>query len=282
MLVFIIPLKSAKVSASWQQVSQLFERTIKSVCNQTSAKFKVIVVCNERPEIEFEHPNITYIEVDFLPPTGEKEGDKSYQSKDADKQKKIFVGLTQAYQFNPTHVMFVDADDCVSKHLAHFVSQNPGSNGWIFNRGYEYIDGSKSILLRNQSFNYRCGTSSIVRYDLVAPDETLRVDDINHRWLYHGGPIKKALQKKGYSWDILPFPGSVYITEHGSNMVNQRHLQLQRANSILEKLRVYFRIFGKRLLSQSLTDSLREEFGLREIQHSRSQRKPRLFKAGSL
>lgn len=69
MLVFIIPIKSARVSSSWELVSKLFERTIKSVCNQTIPDFRVIIVCHEKPNIKFEHSNVTYIEVDFPIPT---------------------------------------------------------------------------------------------------------------------------------------------------------------------------------------------------------------------
>ena len=268
MLVFIIPLKSAKVSDLWEQASKLFERTVRSVCNQTSSEYRVIVVCHQRPEIEFEHPYITYVEVDFPPPTWEAGVDKGYQSKVTDKYKKLFIGLVHASQFSPTHIMFVDADDCVNKNLAKFVSQNPESNGWIFDRGYEYVDGRKSILLRQKGFNYRCGTSAIVRYDLIAPDENTKVDNIDHQWLYHGRAIEQKLQNKGYSWDILPFPGSVYITDNGSNMTNQKNVQLQRANSISKKLRVYLRIVAKSFLSQPLTDSIRDEFGLYDIQYS--------------
>jgi len=264
MLVFIIPLKSPKVSESWEQVSQLFERTIKSVCNQTSSEFRVIVICNERPKIEFKHFNITYIEVDFPPPTWELEID-GYKSKNTDKQRKIFIGLTHACQFKPTHVMFVDADDCVNKHLAQFVSQNSECSGWFLCQGYEYVEGSKSIFFRKQGFNYRCGTSSIVRYDIVTPDKNTKISDINHQWLYHGGHIKKQLLQKGYSLEILPFPGSVYVTDHGSNMVNELHLQLQRANSIYEKVRIYLKRAGKSFLSQPLTDSIREKFSLYEL-----------------
>lgn len=268
MLVFIIPLKSAKISDSWKQVSKLFERTIRSLCNQTSSEFRVVTVCHEKPEIEYEHPNITYIKVDFTPPTWEVEIEQGYTSKDTDKQKKIFIGLTYASQFNPTHIMFVDADDCVSKNLAEFVKQNPNSNGWIFDKGYEYVDNNKSIFLRQKGFNYRCGTSSIISYDLISPDENVKVDEINNRWLYHGKSIENTLQKKGYSWQLLPFPGSVYITDNGSNMVNQKHIQLKRANSVSERLGIYLRIVGKKLLSQSLTNSIREEFGLYDVKNS--------------
>ena len=69
MLVFIIPLKSRQVAKSWNLVSQQLERTVKSACNQTDSDFKVIVVCNEKPDISFHHPHLEYLEVDF-PPLG--------------------------------------------------------------------------------------------------------------------------------------------------------------------------------------------------------------------
>ncbi|NJK56509.1 MAG: glycosyltransferase family 2 protein [Pleurocapsa sp. SU_5_0] len=263
MLVFIIPLKSAKVSYSWVQVSKLFERTIRSVCNQTSLEFRVIVVCHEQPDIEFEHSNVTYLQVNFPLPAWEVNTD--HASRDTDKQKKIFTGLMYARQFNPTHIMFVDADDCVSKHLAKFVLQNPESNGWMFDKGYEYFDGSKSILLRQKGFCYRCGTSSIVKYELIAPDKNMKVDNIDRKWLFHGNQIKKQLFIQGVILDTLPFLGAVYITNHGDNIRNQITLELQRANSILQKMRFLLLIIGKRFLSQKLVDSIREEFSLYDI-----------------
>ncbi len=68
MLTFIIPVKSEKVSGSWDQFSRLFERTLKSVSGQTSDAFRIVVVCHEKPDIAFDHPSIEYIHVDFAPP----------------------------------------------------------------------------------------------------------------------------------------------------------------------------------------------------------------------
>ncbi|MEP0811675.1 hypothetical protein [Coleofasciculus sp. FACHB-SPT9] len=36
--------------------------------NQTSPDFRVIFVCHKNQNIELNHPHITYIEVDLLPP----------------------------------------------------------------------------------------------------------------------------------------------------------------------------------------------------------------------
>ncbi|MDJ0571725.1 MAG: glycosyltransferase family A protein [Pleurocapsa sp. MO_192.B19] len=262
MLCFIIPVKSAQVSGSWELVSKLFERTIKSVCNQTISDFRVIVVCHEKPNIEFEHPNVTYIEVDLPIPTWNDNTD--HASREQDKQKKIFTGLIYARKFNPTHIMFVDADDCVSKNLAEFVSQNSQCNGWFIGRGYEYRDGSKSLLLRRKKFHLKCGTTFIIRYDLIVPKEDIKIDDIDKSFLYHQN-ILKIMSKKGSSLELLPFEGAVYVTENGTNYTNQKNLHLEALNSNVEKFLFYIRRYGKILFSRSLTSSIREEFGLYNI-----------------
>jgi len=46
--------------------------------------------------------------------------------------------------------MPVDADDCLSKHLAEFVNRNSHCNGWFINKGYEYQEGSRLIYLRQE------------------------------------------------------------------------------------------------------------------------------------
>ena len=266
MLVFIIPLKSAKVSNSWERVSQLFERTIRSVCNQTCSEFKVIVVCHEKPKIYFDHPSITYLPVDFPIPTWERID--NYDSRRIDKQKKIFMGLAYASRYNPTHVMFVDADDCVSKHLAEFASQDPQSNGWMFWKGYEYVDGRKSMYLIKKYFSSRCGTSNIVKYDLVKPDPDFTINDVYPRWLFHGKYMNRQLKDKGCNFEILPFPGAVYIMENGANIYNEKQMRMQRERqySIYRRAKNYLKETGKRLVSTPLSDTIREEFGLYDLQ----------------
>ncbi len=41
MLVFVIPLQSKAVSNSWKKISQLFEKCIQSVCQQTSPQLNL-------------------------------------------------------------------------------------------------------------------------------------------------------------------------------------------------------------------------------------------------
>ena len=210
MLVFIIALKSPKVSSSWEVVSQLFERTIKSICNQTCQNFEIVVVCHEKPQIEFHNPKIHYIEVD-LPIPG-----KDSASREADKANKLLTGLAYAKKFNPSHAMIVDADDCVSKHIAKYVNQNPHSHGWYIKKGYVYSPGNKFIYLRNKAFSSLCGSGIIIKYGLH--DQLFKNEYYDH---------KITRLKNNINLEPLPFIGAVYITQNGENiyLTHSRHSQ---------------------------------------------------------
>ena len=119
MLVFVVPLKSEQVSKSWDKVSQLLERTLKSICNQTSSQFQVVVVCHEKPLVRFSHPAIEYVQMIYDIPEHPNKIVKGL----TDKGRKVLRGIVEAKKYNPTHVMLVDADDCVSSKLASFVEK---------------------------------------------------------------------------------------------------------------------------------------------------------------
>jgi hypothetical protein len=243
MLVFVIPLKSPQVSKSWERVSKLFERCIKSVCNQTSTDFHAIVVCHEKPKIEFTHSQITYITVDFSPA---KETNLVAQG-NTDKGRKLLKGLTYARKFSPTHTMAVDADDCVSKNLAEFIKQNPNCNGWFINKGYKYREGSKYIYVKRSEFNKMCGTCNILRYDLNNFPETAEYNRGYGYYKYYidHAQVRNILTQKAKSIKPLPFAGAVYVLETGEHL-------------FYDSTKLGFNIFNRRFLNPSI----RDEFGL--------------------
>ncbi|WP_083602271.1 hypothetical protein [Hydrococcus rivularis] len=246
MLVFVIPLKSPQVSRSWERVCQLFERTVRSACNQTSPNFHVIVVCHEKPNIEFTHPKITYLEVDFPLP---KETNPVARG-DTDKGRKILKGLIYAAQFSPSHTMAVDADDCVSQHLAEFVEQYPQNNGWYVSRGYKYQENTSYVYLTRKNFYRMCGTSNILRYDLNFLPEN---PEYNRGYGYYKyyilhARVRDVLTEKGMPLAPLPFAGAIYILGYGDNVYgNAKNFS--------------FNFFNRR----KLTKSIREEFCLSSI-----------------
>jgi hypothetical protein len=247
MLVFVMPLKSQKASKSWQRVTQLFERSLKSACNQTSSNFHVIVVCHEKPEIDFQHPNVTYVPVDFLPAKAKN----STVTGAIDKGRKLLKGVALARQFSPTHIMPIDADDCVSQKLAEFVEKNPTSHGWVVNKGYKYQEGSQHIYIKRRNFYQMCGTCNIIRYDLTYLPENPEYDrDYGYYKFYiEHGKAKASLSEQSVFLKSLPFPGAVYILETGEHL-------------FYNSTRLNFSIFNRKKLNQAIEN----EFGLHKLQ----------------
>ena len=254
MLAFIIPLKSRQVAKSWNRLSILLERCLKSVCSQTDTNFKVVVVCHEQPEIQFTHSQIEYISVDFPAPNldnlsfGEVKG-----VGDTDKAQKILAGITHLKQDHPSHVMVVDADDCVSQHLAALVNQNSDCDGWYLKKGYVYEEGKKIVFLNTKNFNQSCGTSIIIKYDLhhlLFPSQTYYD---HHQHLLKNGVVLKE----------LPFVGAIYVIKNGENqfMTTKRTKQLQKRENRL------FYLVRKILKYRPLpiTPKIRHNFSLYKI-----------------
>lgn len=244
MLVFVVPLISREKSKSWEKVCQLFERTARSICNQTCSDFQVIVVCNQRPNIEFSHPHINYLEVDFPFPSNQP---THLAQGNTDKGRKILAGLVAAKEFSPTHTMTVDADDCVSKNIAQFVQKNLSANGWYINKGYKYLDNDSVIYLKLWNFYRVSGSCNILRYDRIDLPENPEYNRgygyykfyINHE------KVKTVMAQKNHPIKPLPFPGAVYIIGTNENLsANERNLKFNF------------------LTRRKLTPEIREEFGL--------------------
>jgi glycosyltransferase involved in cell wall biosynthesis len=258
MLAFIVPLKSKKTCTSWENVSRLFERCVKSICHQTTDNFQVIVVCNEKPEIQFTHHKITYIEQEFpLPST-------DLYSKDMDRTRKVITGFLYAQKIKSSHIMCVDADDCVSKHIAKFVNSYPQADGWFFKQGYVYYENSQLIRIMRKGFDSYCGTSNIVRTDLYQIPETLNEsDEIEYRELiynhYRHREIIGTLAKKGATLASLPFPGAIY-TCNGENIYHGVKEFKKKINLKIRLLRIKA-LFDSRWINASL----RDEFQLYDV-----------------
>ena len=214
-VVFIVPIKSSQISSNWAVFSILVERALKSICQQTSDNFKVVAVCHEIPEIQFSHPNLEYLPVDFEPPTPEnieKMQTEEYRNgaKEADKAKKIMAGVEYAKRYNPEYIMVADADDCINKNLVSFVEkQNGDAVGWYFKKGYIYNEGSNLIFLNKNSFNILCGTCIIVKAEyigLLLEESPLPL--YNHDFMTLEGDKKLS---------PLPFVGAIYSIGNTEN-----------------------------------------------------------------
>ena len=169
MLTFVIPVKSKSVASNWTKFCRLFESTLRSICNQTDSDFRVVVVCHEIPEINFTHPHVHYIHPDFDPPIKKGVSKKALLFKQRiDKGDKIKLGVSYATEhFNTDFVMPVDSDDLISNKIAAYVNQTKEEpHGWYVRRGYLNFNW-KNALVTTKKFSYLCGSSLIVKPDLI-------------------------------------------------------------------------------------------------------------------
>jgi hypothetical protein len=260
MLSFVIPVKCRAASKDWHVTSRLFERTLRSVCNQTTDDFDVLVVCNERPTTTFHHPNLRYLEVDFPAPEPE------YGPRVDDRAKRVVAGLLALDRPAVTHVMSVDADDYVSRRLAAFVAEHPDDNGWYVDDGYELQEGSRLIRHRTTGFYQRCGTCNIIRRDLFTLPDTLQD---YHRMtgfdrFIGGHPHARGdLEARGHPLQPLPFAGAVYLRDRsGESVTMQEAFRAKLARNPRELLRVARNAVMAPLELRPLGRELRLEFGL--------------------
>ena len=259
MLVFIIPIKSPKVATSWSGVCKLFERTLRSICNQTSSNFRVVVVCNEIPQIKFSHPNVEYLKVDFPVPK------PTYGAKGDDKAKKIAAGLISVRDLQPTYIMPVDPDDCISNKIASFVEQYPNSNGWYVDSGYEYDDGSNKIAIKKSGFNKICGSCNIINYQLFyVPDTLLPYEQIIFDRFTNGHPAAKGdLAARGTPIEALPFAGAVFVRDKvGESISMQEPFLAKFKRNPKETVRGLKKVLLSPINNRKLTKEICQEFGL--------------------
>jgi len=181
---------------------------------------------------------------------------------------KMQHGLLHAKAINASHVMFVDADDCVSQHLAQFVAQNPNENGWFLGRGFDYQENFRLLRVRHRNLHLRTNTSHVIKLDLLEPEMKLHPDEVKRGdcVLYH---IDTAaiLKQRGTPLKLLPFRGVIYITDNGENMWWSQQNIASKNNgiqSILAALKSSYQSF----ITQPVTDSIRDEFGLYPIDAS--------------
>lgn len=263
MITFIVPVKSKKVSSDWPRFCKLFQRTVKSICGQTDKNFRLVAVCHEVPEIDFNHKNLVFLEVEFNPPIPKAfESEETFNKRrEVDKGEKIMAGVAYAKKnFDTDYVMMVDSDDCISNRIASFVNGNDqDSPGWYLKFGYIHLDGKK-FLASTSKFSYLCGSSIIVKPDLIHYFFGTNPD------LYFDHQLKTL--DKGTNLSELPFFGGIYSMANGDN----HYMSLQKAKNLnnpfgrlsrSELKRMYRKLRAYRF--HFITRRIRDEFNFYQV-----------------
>ena len=245
MLGFVIPLRGKAASNDWQMVTRLVARTVRSVCNQTCDDFRIVLVCHDIPDLGFTHPrlDIFTVETPVYPDLRRRRDDRNH---------KTFVGIKKLLRYAPSHVMKLDADDCVSRRLAEYVGRHPNDNGWYIRRGYFHTEAMPSVHVERFRFHKWCGSSYILKIgDMGLPDQW------DGTWYFKHTRMVKMQKKRGAPLAPLPFAGAVYNISHGENFNDYA--------PILWPKNVFKYVARRILFHRKLTSDIRKEFGLYPI-----------------
>jgi hypothetical protein len=266
MIGFVVPVKPKAVSKDWDYDNILLDRTVRSICAQKDQHFKLFVVYNDLPDVDFSHPNLIFVHYPFPPVALDEIEDldyvlKHYVAKYAvkmlDKGKKIHYGCKHAIEAGCTYLMGIDSDDLISNQLAGFVNCHAHTNkpGWRIKKGYINEEGSRILIKKSDIQNINGGTH-IIRKDLVT------IPDFNSNlfWNYnlfeaHGYTYARIRDFHNEILDDYPLYGLIYIV-HKNNYSNIFQLTTKiSAKNIIKKI-----IRGK-----FLSEKIRKEYGLYKL-----------------
>lgn len=224
-LTFIIPVRHQDSSDQWDVLLKNLGETMQSIRAQTSSDWKCIVVANDGAKLP-EIPNgFKLCFVNFPPNLLYKRGEADINAfRDTirlDKGMRILAGIESAGATD--YLMFVDDDDFIHRDLTKFVCEHKGGNGWYVKKGLIWKDGGDLVLNTNR-FNQSCGTSHIVRYDLLSmvyESGEASVESVK-KMLGSHIHLKKQLDKNNTPLKPLPFRGAIYRVGHSDAHSNSK------------------------------------------------------------
>lgn len=263
MIGFVVPIKPRAVSKDWAYDNLLLERTVRSICAQTDQCFRLVIVYNDLPSINFTHPNIILLHYPFEPVAIEDVEDleyvlkyypREYAEKMFDKGKKIHYGCKKGIEEGSDYLMSVDSDDLVSNKLAAFVNSRRSSNkpGWRIKKGFVYEENSR-ILVKKYDIQNINGSTHIIRKDLITiPDFSTNVFWNYNLFEAHGYTHSRIRHWHSEILDDYPSFGIIYIV-HKNNYSNVSRLTRK----------ITFRnVIKKVLMGRYLSKSIRKEYHL--------------------
>lgn len=212
MIYFGIRLQSKQVSKDWELVSELFNRTLWSVYNQTDPDFHIIVACHEIPILRHVYDErVEFIQVCAPIP-------QSHDEMMVDAGYKTHTIAMRIRELGGGFTMMVDADDLISNRVAEFVNKHQQYDGWTTGNLYYYQFGTDYLM-----YGHHFPCTHIIKYFVdELPSEYPEVMTNNNDslpWIIrkrHGG-LDKACKEAGKKLHKLPFRAYVYVRNTGFN-----------------------------------------------------------------
>lgn len=267
MLTFVIPVRHPANSKNWPELKRLLEQTAAAISRQDSDNWRAVVVANSGADLPPLPARFEVKRVEF-PPNPKHELGKDDVEKEAvydairyDKGRRVLAGMLHARDSD--YFMIVDDDDFVSCNLARFVADHAGANGWYIKNGYVWTDGGRCLYV-HPNFHKYCGTSHIVRADLMELPETFEQATSQYikRMLGSHLFLGNYLHENASPLAPLPFVGAVYRIGHPgahSKSVSLLRTFVFQKNFIRRPWVIVRNVFRMRLVTARLR---REYFGV--------------------
>ncbi|MCC6496399.1 MAG: hypothetical protein IT193_09085 [Propionibacteriaceae bacterium] len=213
-LTFAIPVRDPRGVADWATVKDLIGVTVRSLTAQAGPAPAVVLGVSPGTDLPRLPDQVLVVDVDLpFEPLPEGEGPARWEAIRADKGLRLAHALAAARPQG--HAMVVDYDDLVSTRLAAVVAAEPDAPGWYVDSGYLW-DGGPFASVKATGFNEVCGSSLIVRADLLRlPDDPS--DPAHLDWIKTILGSHKAWREY-FTLEPLAFPGAVYRVGAGHNV----------------------------------------------------------------
>lgn len=220
-LAFVTTVRHRRNSSDYARVQQLLAESVASWLRQIDGRFAIVVVSNERMPLPAD-PRIHSVLVDFDPPSPERSARTGLAAVLRDKGTKNAVGLARARELAADYVMFVDADDFVSRELTSFVARNSGAPGWTITDGWRVQTSRRALRRHRGDFHLQCGSSHIVRIDLLPATPHGTSATQSQLYAEQGELLERWLGSHMHLHDDLPlaplpFPGALYRVGTGES-----------------------------------------------------------------
>ena len=268
MLVFATSVKHPNNSQSYEEVWQLLNNTLYSVCSQLDTDFRVVVVCDKQMPLFHHHELIEkyteFVEVDF-PSHGEnvlnnfdRLGNLSPSLENpkwwADKlipedyfhianvvlnmASKHLIGVLAAKKYDPEYVCFFDADDYIGNDISAYVNSCPGQNGWIMVHGYRMYENNLATFSRHDSI---CGTGNIFNYSLL----------MNY--------LSSRVNEKSSQNELFEYVDSEFLITHGKHRDTQSYFTKEGSPFLEFPTRSVIHVIGHNESSETNRLAIRNE-----------------------
>lgn len=215
MLYFGIPVAPLRFSHSPDRVCRLLRETVQSILAQEDPNFRVLIAAEPSLPITFEDRRVERVDVAADPELTHGEWDKRLR---------VTAIGAEVRARGGGWLMFVDADDLISRRISGFVNSHRAlADVFVARTGWEHDDRTDRVQLALRFWNL-CGTSMAIRFHRdelplvasAAKNETHILGAANHSlWLSRARAAGKRIR-------YFPFPAATYRIEHGENMTLRR------------------------------------------------------------